>query len=274
MVTARAGMLRVLLTRLLSVAAAPRPLTSTLVDVAWGSGEPRRTAYVIAEPSMFSDGRIIQLQRALGAFNFVRVNPVQTDQPGCGDASSYSSPNEDRARLLSHRNAWAAIALSGERSLVIEGDFTVGALTNEQLLVKMATVFAMADDDLTHIGWCDECPADTTRAPCWGCSTGYVLHPRLARSLVRAEFCMSPGHALVGACPSQDAAYGPTQDWARAYQAQVLGLGVNTTCNFLYETPLNGQDIYYGMFQMDKVAKKFKSGQALGPTSHAQQRAQ
>jgi hypothetical protein len=219
-----------------------------MTDVVWGMDEPRRTAYVIAEPETFTDGSLLELQRSLGALNFVRVSPVKTNKT----CSAGSGDTETRSMLMAHRNAWAAIGMQTERALVLEGDFSVGSLSNEQMIVKMATVFAMDGDDLTHIGWCDECPEDSTKSPCWGCATGYVLHPRLARKLVQAEFCMNPGQALVGACESQDSAYGPTYEWASHYQADVLKLETHAACSFLYEQPIEEGMTHYGIFKRRK----------------------
>ena len=216
-----------------------------------GSGDPppRRTAYVIASEDRFNDGRVDKLRRAL-QYTFIRVDPFSTTNQECS-----LSPNEEDGRVrgifFAHRNVWSAIALSADpsaRSLVLESDFSVGNSTDAELRERMDAAFARADEDMTSVGWCDLCApggerqANAPGVPCYGCATGYIMHPSYARALVGADFCMAADTALVGACSQQDA------DWAISLQ-QLLGRPMS--CSFEHVPGYTQGSWFRGTFQQD-----------------------
>jgi hypothetical protein len=194
-------------------------------------GNPDRVVYVIASEERFWDGRVQQLRDVLG-YTFIRAEPVFTKSSDCPLA-----PEADttlRGIFIAHRNVWAAIALSNshQRMMVLESDFSFGNRSVEELQNKVNAAFER-EEDFTSVGWCNMC--ETTEAPCWSCATAYIMHPHLARILIKNDFCMAADTILVGVCPDED---GSTKSgWAPSFRA-TLGLDEPVRCSWLDEPPM------------------------------------
>jgi hypothetical protein len=276
----------------------------------------QRMVYVIATPKRFHDGRVRRLQQSLGDnYTIVRADPFFTVTKNChthpekhpvegedGDAS------KERGIFMAHKNVWIAVALSppSERALVLESDFSVGDLSDDQLRSKLDAAWRR-EEDYTNVGWCDMCYDDGARSPCWSCATGYIIGGQLARLLSSKDFCMASDTALLGACQFQDAggvdmdtleegqpAVGSNMSerwfnvWAKDLRG-VLEMDEPAKCSFLYEPPrcaleptppgkgrrcVVGYDIFYGIFQQDIKLAGVHHGGGGEPETQAQAQTQ
>ena len=174
----------------------------------------------------------------------LRAEPVTTDEEVCdGDNEGDTSI---RGIFLAHRNVWSAIALSADpsaRSLVLESDFSVGNATDDEIKRHLDAAWTRDDEDMTNVGWCDLCSqTEPSKSPCYGCATGYIMHPRFATAMVTTDFCMAADTALIGAC-----SLSTKLDWAADLQRK-LGRAMN--CSF-QDVPSQGDNWFRGVFQQD-----------------------
>ena len=194
------------------------------------------TTYVIApQDGFWEDHRVARL-RKLG-LEVVRADPVDSSTP-CEVA-----PNDKGMRgiLLAHRNVWAAVALTGKRSLVLEADWMVhDGVTDAQLVPALRSAHAR-EEDYTSVGWCDLCdeglPEQCHDSP-WsyyvaGCTHAYFVSPGAARALARSDFCIASDAAMLGSCANlgRDAPHAPHRpQWAHD---QATLIGRNLSCSWL-----------------------------------------
>ena len=201
------------------------------------------TTYVIApQEGFWEDHRVTRL-RKLG-LEVVRADPVIASLP-CETAQDDPAM---RGILLAHRNVWAAVALTGKRSLVLEADWSVpDGLLDAQLGPALHAAHAK-DEDYTSVGWCDLCedgqPEDCHSSP-WsyyvaGCAHAYFVSPGAARALARTDFCIASDAALLGSCGNIPGPRKlPRPQWAHEH-ANLIGR--NLSCSWLeapsYRPPL------------------------------------
>ena len=196
------------------------------------------TTYVIAPQDGFWEDQRVARLRKLG-LEVVRADPVSSTTP-CEVA-----PNDNGMRgiLLAHRNVWAAVALTGKRSLVLEADWMVhDGVTDAQLVPALRSAHAR-DEDYTSVGWCDLCdeglPEQCHDSP-WsyyvaGCTHAYFVSPGAARALARTDFCIASDAAMLGSCGNlgRDAPHAPHRpQWAHD---QATLIGRNLSCSWLEE---------------------------------------
>ena len=196
------------------------------------------TTYVIAPQDGFWEDQRVARLRKLG-LEVVRADPVSSRTP-CEVAP------EDKGRrgiLLAHRNVWAAVALTGKRSLVLEADWMVHVgVTDAQLVPALLSAHAR-EEDYTSVGWCDLCdeglPEQCHDSP-WsyyvaGCTHAYFVSPGAARALARTDFCIASDAAMLGSCGNlgHDAPHAPHRpQWAHD---QATLIGRNLSCSWLEE---------------------------------------
>lgn len=209
-------------------------------DESTSCGPQSRVAYVIASERRFNDGRVQQL-RDIG-IHAVRVDPFITEKPCHADSPG---TEKNRGIFLAHRNAWAAIALmsKGQRSLVLESDFSVGNMTNEELSLRLDAVWSKKYEDISFVGWCDVC-AGEDNSPCPSCATGYVMGQAVARSLVHADIGCSPVDSfLFGAC-------WPCCGWISDVHEMLGGM---KNCSWEQDAARyeSGGHLFRGIFQQD-----------------------
>lgn len=240
------------------VANMPDPVRAEQRDIIPGSHTNNHVAYVIASPERFNDGRVHALRDML-QYTFVRADPVWSNNTGCGTAATNEEDRKAyghvRGTFLAHRNTWSAIALSAtlSRALVIESDFVVGNRTALWLRERMDAAWDRSDEDYTSVGWCDMCPTSPL-SPCYSCATAYLMHPRYAAMLTRADVCVADDAMMIGGCAINGGQHGVPEEWIIDLQRQV-GIDANHTvhCSFLYEDPISMGDNakFRGVFQQD-----------------------
>ena len=194
------------------------------------------TTYVIAPQDGFWEDQRVARLRKLG-LEVVRADPVSSNTP-CEVAPEDKGM---RGILLAHRNVWAAVALTGKRSLVLEADWMVqDGVPDAQLVPALLSAHAM-EEDYTSVGWCDLCdeglPEQCHDTP-WsyyvaGCTHAYFVSPGAARALARTDFCIASDAAMLGSCSNlgRDAPHAmPRPQWAHD---QATLIGRNLSCSWL-----------------------------------------
>lgn len=246
---------------------------------------PRRV-YVLGSEDRFLDGRVDRLL-ANGLTEAFRIDPVFTNKTTCENGEEvFGDKNLTTAKaalgiLLAHRNAWSAIANQSERALVLESDFSVGEMEDDELRAQLDSAWARQDEVLTNVGWCDVCPTmpatgqEAAQQGCAWCATGYLLAPSLARILVEhagrdvcmatdlifSKICMdgTPANRTSSANPLIDplSIPPPPPPPPPVFEFQLqLGLRGPVNCSFDDLPPRDGGFSYprfHGIFQQDLI---------------------
>jgi hypothetical protein len=164
---------------------------------------------------------------------------------------------------------------NNERVLVLESDFAIAPVTDAELREKMDAFYQVSEvreELFTSVGYCDQCDDSRARADdpgadhraCYGCVTGYLLHPGMAAVLLRMHQCMAVDALIDAACFSEGCP-DCSGSWMTAVQ-QNISLPAPVLCSWQFYPPVAPIDSkagnFRGLFQKDLLLPK---GPSAGP---------